>query len=162
MELHPLQAQLGDVSDLGHRPLALMRVHADEPHEGTREIAAGLRPYQLDIAAKGEVAVVANIGIGGGDADTISVIDLKLDPPRVVNTYTVYARDIAPLGFKTIEMTQLVSNQVVEQTRELLHNKVQREEWAETNYKLGLKYFSYAVAQRKLAARLANLFGEGI
>jgi DNA-binding beta-propeller fold protein YncE len=26
---------------------------------------------------------------GGGDADTISVIDLKLDPPRVVNSYTV-------------------------------------------------------------------------
>ncbi len=38
---------------------------------------------------KGEVAVVANIGMGGGDADTISVIDLKLDPPRVVGTYTV-------------------------------------------------------------------------
>ena len=54
-----------------------------------REIAAGLRPYGIDIAAKGEVAVVANIGIGAGDADTISVIDLKLDPPRVVNTYTV-------------------------------------------------------------------------
>ena len=34
--------------------------------------------------AKGEVAVVANVGIGSGDADTISVIDLKLDPPRVV------------------------------------------------------------------------------
>jgi hypothetical protein len=30
------------------------------------------------------------------------------------------------------------------------------------NYALGLKYFSYAVARRKLAARLANLFGEGL
>jgi hypothetical protein len=37
-----------------------------------------------------------------------------------------------------------------------------RDEWADTNYKLGLKYFSYAVARRKLAARLANLFGEGL
>ncbi len=55
------------------------------PHE----IAAGLRPYGIDIAAAGDAAVVANIGVGGGDADTISVIDLKLDPPRVVNTYTV-------------------------------------------------------------------------
>ena len=33
--------------------------------------------------------MVANVGVGSGDADTISVIDLKLDPPRVVNTYTV-------------------------------------------------------------------------
>jgi hypothetical protein len=44
----------------------------------------------------------------------------------------------------------------------LLQNAKLRAEWARTNYELGLKYFSYAVARRKLAARLANLFGEGI
>jgi mannosylglucosylglycerate synthase len=82
--------------------------------------------------------------------------------PVVVNTYAVYARDIDPLGFKTIEMTQLVTREVVEQTREVLHNKAMRDEWAKTNFELGLKYFSYAVARRKLAARLANLFGEGV
>jgi hypothetical protein len=37
-----------------------------------------------------------------------------------------------------------------------------RRDWARTNYALGMKYFSYAVARRKLAARLANLFGEGV
>jgi glycosyltransferase involved in cell wall biosynthesis len=82
--------------------------------------------------------------------------------PVLVNTYTVYARDIDPLGFKTIEMTQLVTNQVIEQTREVLANARLREEWAKTNFELGLKYFSYAVARRKLAARLANLYGEGV
>jgi glycosyltransferase involved in cell wall biosynthesis len=82
--------------------------------------------------------------------------------PVVVNTYTVFARDIAPLGFKTIEMTQLISNQVVEKTREILRNQSLREEWAKINFELGLKYFSYAVARRKLAARMANLFGEGV
>jgi hypothetical protein len=59
-------------------------------------------------------------------------------------------------------MSQLVTGSVVEQTREVLRNKTLREEWATTNFELGLKYFSYAVARRKLAARLANLFGEGI
>ena len=81
--------------------------------------------------------------------------------PIVVNTYAVYARDIDPLGFKAIEMTQLVTREVVEQTREVLRSKSIRDEWAFTNYQLGLKYFSYAVARRKLAARMANLFGEG-
>jgi glycosyltransferase involved in cell wall biosynthesis len=81
--------------------------------------------------------------------------------PIVVNAYAVFARDIDPLGFKIIEIPQLVSNQAVEQTREILRNKTLREEWSDTNYKLGLKYFSYAVARRKLAARMANLFGEG-
>jgi hypothetical protein len=59
-------------------------------------------------------------------------------------------------------MTQLVTNQVIEQTREVLTNAALRDEWAQTNFELGLKYFSYAVARRKLAARLANLYGEGV
>jgi DNA-binding beta-propeller fold protein YncE len=56
---------------------------------GKREINAGLRPYGMDVAKTGEFAVVANIGRGGGDADTVSLIDLKAVPPRVVNTITV-------------------------------------------------------------------------
>ena len=82
--------------------------------------------------------------------------------PVVVNTYAVYARDIDPLGFKTIEIEQLVTGEVAEQARTLLQDKALREEWALINYALGLKYFSFSVARRKLAARLANLFGEGI
>jgi len=82
--------------------------------------------------------------------------------PVVVNTYAVYARDIDPLGFKTIEIAQLVTSDVVAQTRELLENPLRREEWARVNFALGLKYFSYSVARRKLAARLANLFGESV
>ena len=82
--------------------------------------------------------------------------------PVVVNTYAVYARDIDPLGFKTIEMSQLVTKDIVDETRRVLEDKSLRTEWAETNYKLGVKYFSYSVARRKLAARLANLFGEGV
>ena len=82
--------------------------------------------------------------------------------PVVVNTYAVYARDIDPLGFRTIELPQLVTQEVVEQTRRILEDTALRAEWAKINYALGLKYFSFAVARRKLAARLANLFGEGV
>lgn len=82
--------------------------------------------------------------------------------PVVVNTYSVFARDLGPLGFKTIAMSQLVTREVVEQTREVLRNPTLRAEWAQSNYQLGVQYFSYSVARRKLAARLANLFGEGI
>jgi DNA-binding beta-propeller fold protein YncE len=74
--------------DSDHR-ITQLTIEGSKVEVSKREIAAGLRPYGLDISAKGEVAVVANIGVGGGDADTISVLDLKLDPPRVVGTYTV-------------------------------------------------------------------------
>jgi DNA-binding beta-propeller fold protein YncE len=54
-----------------------------------RDISAGLRPYGIDIASSGAFAAVANIGRGGGDADTVSLIDLKAQPPRVTSTLTV-------------------------------------------------------------------------
>jgi DNA-binding beta-propeller fold protein YncE len=73
----------------GDNRISVLTIDGTKVEASKREIAAGLRPYGIDIAKTGEVAVVANIGVGAGDADTISVIDLKLDPPRVVNTYTV-------------------------------------------------------------------------
>jgi DNA-binding beta-propeller fold protein YncE len=73
----------------GDNRIKVLSVDGNKVELTKREIAAGIRPYGLDIASKGEVAVVANIGVGGGDVDTISVIDLKADPPRVVNTYSV-------------------------------------------------------------------------
>ena len=53
-----------------------------------RNIFAGLQPDAIEIAPDGGWAVVANIGMGQGDADTISLIDLKLTPFRVVDTVT--------------------------------------------------------------------------
>lgn len=73
----------------GDNKIVMLSIDGSKVEATKRVISAGLRPYGLDISAKGEVAVVANIGMGGGDADTVSVIDLKLEPPRVVATYTV-------------------------------------------------------------------------
>jgi DNA-binding beta-propeller fold protein YncE len=55
-----------------------------------RDISANLRPYGIEISPKGDAAYVANIGNGPtGGVDTISVIDLTVDPPRMVDAVTV-------------------------------------------------------------------------
>jgi DNA-binding beta-propeller fold protein YncE len=77
------------VTRTGDNRVSVLAIDGSTVTVTPREIAAGLRPNAIDIAATGEAAVVANIGVGGGDADTISVIDLKLDPARVVSTYSV-------------------------------------------------------------------------
>jgi DNA-binding beta-propeller fold protein YncE len=69
--------------------IAVLTIDGTKVEYAKRDMNAGLRPYGMDIAKAGDVAVVANIGRGNGDADTISVIDMKLAPPRVVNTITV-------------------------------------------------------------------------
>jgi len=54
-----------------------------------RSIRAGLAPDAIEIAPDGSWAVMANIGMAGGDADTISLIDLEANPPRVMDTVSV-------------------------------------------------------------------------
>jgi len=56
---------------------------------GGPDITAGIRPYGLAISPSGTFAVVANIGRGTGDFDTISVVDLTLKPARTVAFHTV-------------------------------------------------------------------------
>lgn len=69
--------------------ISVLKVDGDQVTDTKRNMSAGQRPYGMDISSKGDIAVVANIGRGSGDADTISVIDLKASPPRVVDTITV-------------------------------------------------------------------------
>jgi DNA-binding beta-propeller fold protein YncE len=78
--------------------IAVLAVDGSKVEPTSREIAAGLRPKAIDVASTGEVAVVANAGVAGnGDASTLSLIDLKLEPPRVVNNYSV---GVTPEGMK--------------------------------------------------------------
>ncbi len=74
--------------DSDHK-IAVLSIDGAKVEYTKRDMNAGLRPYGLDITSKGDVAVVANIGIGQGDSDTVSVIDMTAKPPRVVNTVTV-------------------------------------------------------------------------
>ena len=69
----------------GHR-IAALSVDGAKVEYTKRDIAAGLRPYGIEITPRGDVAIVANTGNGPtGGADTLSVIDLTLTPPRVVD-----------------------------------------------------------------------------
>ncbi len=73
----------------GDNKISILSVEGNKVEYTKSDMSAGMKPYGLDIAAKGDFAVVANIGVGSGDSDTVSLIDLTLKPPRVVTTVTV-------------------------------------------------------------------------
>ena len=51
-----------------------------------RDLAVSLRPYGIEVTPAGDVAIVAGTGLGAtGGADRVSVIDLTVNPPRVVD-----------------------------------------------------------------------------
>ena len=73
----------------GDHKISVLTIDGSKVEPVKREISAGIRPYPLDISTSGDVAAVGNLGIGSGDADTVSLIDLKATPPRIVETITV-------------------------------------------------------------------------
>jgi len=73
----------------GDNFISVLNVDGAKVEHSKRDLSAGMRPYGLDMSADGSIAVVANIGRGQGDNDTVSVIDLKAQPFRVVETTVV-------------------------------------------------------------------------
>ena len=75
---------------------------------------------------------------------------LYFKKPIVVNTYSIYIKDIQPKGFKVIEIDGYVTDKAVEQTKEVLDNPELRQEMVEHDYALAKKYFSYSVLEQTL------------
>jgi DNA-binding beta-propeller fold protein YncE len=73
----------------GDHTISLLAIDGEKVTYTGRDFGAGLKPYGIVIAPDGRHAVVANLGLGRGDNDTVGLIDLTMRPPRVVETYTV-------------------------------------------------------------------------
>jgi len=73
----------------GDHRISVLSVDGSKVVDTTRYMVASIRPYSIAISPKGDVAVLTNQGGNLGDVDVISVIDLKQNPPRVVDNITV-------------------------------------------------------------------------
>jgi DNA-binding beta-propeller fold protein YncE len=69
----------------GDHRISVLAVDGDKVTDTKKYMVAGFRPYSLSISSKGDVAVVGNQGGGQGDIDLIHLIDLKQNPPRIVD-----------------------------------------------------------------------------
>jgi DNA-binding beta-propeller fold protein YncE len=77
------------VSRDGDHRISVLSVDGSKVEDTKNFMVAGVRPYAVAISPKGTVAVLTNQGGGQGDTDVISVIDLKANPPRIVDTIAV-------------------------------------------------------------------------
>ena len=79
--------------------VALLEIDGDKVTYNKLDLPVGLWPYNLDIAPDGKLALTADNGFAGagdGNVDTVSVIDIESNPPRVIDKIVV---DEAPEGF---------------------------------------------------------------
>ena len=94
----------------GDHFISVLTVDGTKVEYAKHDLSAGIRPNGLDISKDGSVAVVANVGRGGGDTDTVSLIDLKANPMRVVETISVGQ---TPEGIKLSPDGKLLAVQVM-------------------------------------------------
>ena len=73
----------------GDHRVSLLSIDGSKVEDTKKFMVGGFRPYSLAISSKGDVAVFGNQGGGQGDDDVINVVDLKKDPPRIVDTISV-------------------------------------------------------------------------
>ncbi len=82
--------------------------------------------------------------------------------PLAVNNYSIYETDLKPKGFKVIEFDGYITDSTLEHTRRILTHPEEAAAYAETNYALARRYFSYSVLERRLGLLLADCFGEAV
>lgn len=73
----------------GDHRISVLSVDGNKVEDTKKYMVAGFRPYSISISPKGTVAVLSNQGGGQGDTDLLSVMDLKVNPPRIVDTIAV-------------------------------------------------------------------------
>ncbi|MDB5383225.1 MAG: hypothetical protein JWO26_2857, partial [Rhodospirillales bacterium] len=69
--------------------VSVLAIDGETVTKTDRDLTVGTRPYGMGITPNGQWAVVANIGRGTGDADTVSLIDLRRDFYLTVDTISV-------------------------------------------------------------------------
>jgi len=79
--------------------------------------------------------------------------------PVLINRYSVYAADIAPLGFDLIEVDGAITDETVEQVIEVLADPTRRRCMVEYNYELARQHFSFEAVMPKMASLLERCTG---
>jgi glycosyltransferase involved in cell wall biosynthesis len=119
--------------------------------EERRVMRRGRKSYTLwDVYPHADFVTYPTLYEGFGNALLEAIYFRK---PVLVNRYSVYQADIAPLGFAFVEVDGWISDEAVSEVRRLLDDPERRQAIAERNYELARRHFSYDV----LAAALERL-----
>lgn len=118
----------------------------------------GRKIYSLaDMYRQADFVTYPSVREGFGNAFLESIYYKK---PLVVNNYSIYAYDIRPKGFRTVEMDGYVSEDTVERTLAILRDPQMAREMVDHNYDLARRFFSFDVLRQNLRVLLLDCFGS--
>ena len=80
------------VTKFNDHKVSLLDINGDKVTYSKLDLLTGQWPYNVDIAPSGKIALTADNGNAGqsdGSVDTVSVVDLELNPPRITDRVVV-------------------------------------------------------------------------
>jgi mannosylglucosylglycerate synthase len=128
---------------------------SDIINEKRGSTASGKKVYTLnDIYPYADLVTYPSTIEGFGNAFLEAVYFRK---PILVNNYSIYATDIRPKGFQTIEIDGYVTDAAVRKTRKILDDPGLRGRMVEHNFERATVFFSYSVLRQKLSGLIQDL-----
>jgi len=80
--------------------------------------------------------------------------------PMLINRYSIFIRDIEPMGFELVVMDGYLTRKHIERVREIIESTELRENMVNHNFDIAKRHFSYAVLRKRLSYLLNIFFGE--
>jgi glycosyltransferase involved in cell wall biosynthesis len=137
-----------------------VRFEADQVQDQRGMTQEGKKIYTLgDVYPHADLITYPSSNEGFGNAFLEAVYYRR---PILVNNYSIYEVDIKPKGFRVVSFDGFISTNTLEMVRQVLQNPAQTNEWAEENYRLAQRYFSFGVLERRLQSILADCLGQTI
>ncbi len=122
--------------------------------EEQRVMRNGRKAYTLwDVYPHADFVTYPTLYEGFGNALLEAIYFRK---PVLVNRYSVYVADIAPLGFNFVQVDGWITDEAVSEVRHLLDDPGRCQAIANSNYELARRHFSYDV----LASALERLLSR--
>ncbi len=122
--------------------------------EEERVVRNGRKSYTLwDVYPHADFVTYPTLYEGFGNALLEAIYFRK---PILVNRYSVYLADIAPLGFDLVEVDGWITDESISEVRRLLDDPDRREAMVSKNYELARRHFSYEVLTGALERLLAG------
>jgi glycosyltransferase involved in cell wall biosynthesis len=135
-----------------------LRIIADRVGDHRGKDSEGRKIYSLwDIYPHADLVTYPSIYEGFGNAFVEAIYFKK---PIVVNEYSIFEADIEPKGYDVIAFSEFLTEDTVNQVRQILDDSDRLAEMVETNYMLGWRYLSYEALEEKLEQILVNYYGS--
>ena len=146
------------LAELARAAKVNIRFIANRIGETRRIDSRGQKIYTLwDLYPHADMVTYPSIYEGFGNA-LLEAIYFRL--PVLLNRYSIFTRDIEPLGFEFVTINGFVTGRVVEEVLELLEDRKKRRAMVEHNYEIARHHFSFSNLRHKLTGLLSNITGR--